>query len=728
MRLRKILSMFLVIVMLFGMTANVYASDEVLSSQSFSVNNPLYEYFDSNDSVEAPILYAAPENAPAYADYPTSLDVVISQLRQGMIARERSITVYYALSDYLTKADVVDMFDAAMTVTDDPAGGDYLKWSWHEYATSFGGSVISGVKYYYITYTIDYYTTAAEEDYVADKIDELLESFAFDESHTAYYKIKTIYDYICSTVTYDYDGYSVLSDGDKSNDDYSCVTAYKALSQGTAVCQGYATLFYRMAMTVGLDARLIAGTSRSQGHAWNIVQIGDYYYNLDSTWDAGRAEYDYFLRSDASFASGHSRYPDYATESFYDVYPMGGDYVTTLCDENGHGFTMSVVEPSCQEKGHTAYVCGACGESYAEEETPALGHSFTNYVSDENATCTEDRTLTAMCDRCDETDTIAEVGSKLGHDWETDYTVDKVSTCTENGEKSIHCSRCSERTKITSIPASHEWKTDYTVDKTATCESAGQKSIHCKNCTEVTKVTVLPALGHNWNDGEVTKEASVLKAGVLTYTCLTCGKTKTEMIPILAACDGTGDCVTKQFADVRNDWTHKGIDYAIENGLFAGTSDTTFEPDTIMTRAMLVTVLHRYDGKELVGENSFTDVEDSWYTAGVAWAAHKGVVYGVDDGVFAPNDPVSREQLAAILYRYANLNGVDVSAQADLSVYPDGGSVSPWAQKSVSWAVAEGLISGTTSGDAVVLSPQGGATRAMVAAIMMRFVEYVMEP
>ena len=151
-------------------------------------------------------------------------------------------------------------------------------------------------------------------------------------------------------------------------------------------------------------------------------------------------------------------------------------------------------------------------------------------------------------------------------------------------------------------------------------------------------------------------------------------------------------------------------------------SANTFEPNTAMTRAMLVTVLWRYAGQPNEGTNNFTDVKsDQWYTDAVAWAAHNGIVGGVGNNKFDPNGNITREQMAAILYRYANSNGIDTSARADLSSFPDGNKVSSYANDAIRWAVAEGLINGSDG----KLMPQGNATRAQVAAILMRFIENV---
>lgn len=233
---------------------------------------------------------------------------------------------------------------------------------------------------------------------------------------------------------------------------------------------------------------------------------------------------------------------------------------------------------------------------------------------------------------------------------------------------------------------------------------------------------------HLWDSGTVTKAPTASTAGERTYTCTLCGAVRTETINATGPCDGGATCPSARFTDVPapSNWAHAGIDYAVSNKLFAGMSDTTFEPNRPMTRAMLVAVLWRYAGAPEEGSNTFTDVrEGQWYTQAIAWAAENGIVAGVGNDRFDPNGMVTREQLAAILYRYAQKQGIDTGKGTDLSTFPDSGKCSGYARNAVSWAVAEGIISGVASGNTVYLQPQGNATRAQVAAILMRYIENI---
>lgn len=182
------------------------------------------------------------------------------------------------------------------------------------------------------------------------------------------------------------------------------------------------------------------------------------------------------------------------------------------------------------------------------------------------------------------------------------------------------------------------------------------------------------------------------------------------------------------FADVpAGAWYYGAAAYAYNNGLFAGETATTFAPNQTMNRAMLVTVLWSLAGKPAPkGVNTFSDVPNgAWYTNAVTWAAENSVVTGVGSGRFDPNGAVTREQAAVILYKYAQSKGYDVSARADLTAFPDAGSVSDWAQDALAWANATGLIQGTVYGSKTILDPQGSASRAQVAAILRSYVEHV---
>ena len=179
------------------------------------------------------------------------------------------------------------------------------------------------------------------------------------------------------------------------------------------------------------------------------------------------------------------------------------------------------------------------------------------------------------------------------------------------------------------------------------------------------------------------------------------------------------------FTDVStSDWFYDDVAFVYENGLFSGTDSRSFSPNASMTRAMLVTVLYRLEGEPTVtGRSSFTDVRSgAYYEKSVIWAAANGIVTGTDSTSFSPDAKVTREQLAAILYRYAQYRKLDTDASAKLNSFTDAGSVSAYASEALGWAVSEGLINGASG----KLMPKGDATRAQVAAILHRFVKNVL--
>ena len=176
------------------------------------------------------------------------------------------------------------------------------------------------------------------------------------------------------------------------------------------------------------------------------------------------------------------------------------------------------------------------------------------------------------------------------------------------------------------------------------------------------------------------------------------------------------------FTDVaQGDWYYDAVAYAYENGLMTGTGDRLFAPSGTTTRAQLVTILHRLEGTPAPGDNlddPFSDVAaDSWYGQAVYWAREKGIVKGVSDTAFGPDQALTREQMAAMLHRYAQYKQADLSASADLSGYTDAGQIANYAQAAMAWTNGTGLITGTS---ATTLSPKGTATRAQVATILLR--------
>lgn len=206
------------------------------------------------------------------------------------------------------------------------------------------------------------------------------------------------------------------------------------------------------------------------------------------------------------------------------------------------------------------------------------------------------------------------------------------------------------------------------------------------------------------------------------------GKTTTEDKEETEEADKTEETTTPEtitFSDVKeSDWFYKGVSYVVENGMMNGVGENQFAPNAPLTREMLAVVLYNMEKQpESTGVNPFADVKaDMWYTDAIVWANANGIVAGYDDSTFGLGDSITREQLAAILYRYAQMKGYDVTEKADLTGYTDSESISDYAVEAMQWANANGIVNGMT---ATTLAPQGTATRAQVATMLMNFCENV---
>ena len=255
-----------------------------------------------------------------------------------------------------------------------------------------------------------------------------------------------------------------------------------------------------------------------------------------------------------------------------------------------------------------------------------------------------------------------------------------------------------------------------------TCTEKGYTTHTCA-CGDSYVDTYVDALGHSWDNGKVTKEPTETETGVKTFTCTRCGETKTESIPVVSV------DVTQMFTDVTKNWAYPGIQYCVTHGIMGGMGDGTFAPTGTTTRAQIVQILYNLEGTPAVsGTTPFTDLTANWYKPAILWAYQNNVVAGTSPTTFAPDQPVTREQIAVILtqYMFHVLKMERTWTPADLSTFPDGANVSSWAKEAMQDAVALGLINGTKAPDGkVYLDPQGSATRQQVATILMNFCQNV---
>lgn len=312
------------------------------------------------------------------------------------------------------------------------------------------------------------------------------------------------------------------------------------------------------------------------------------------------------------------------------------------------------------------------------------------------------------------------------------------ATCGEAGRVDTICSNCGEIVSTKEIPATgaHTWDNG-TVTTEPTETTPGVRTFTCAVC-RATRTETIPATGahtHVWDNGTVTIAPTETTPGVRTYTCTICGQTKSEIIPATGGsgvCPGGPSCPSYGFSDVAgpSDWSHEGIDYCVRRSLMVGTGVGTFSPGMNCSRAQIVQILYNLSGDKTDYGNyylPFTDVAPgAWYYDAVAWAYDNDVVSGTSATTFAPNDVITREQMAVILYGYTAEFAPEFTGNAaSLNTFPDAGSVANWAYAAMSWAVGNGLISGMGSGGVSYLAPQGSATRAQASAIIMRYCQLI---
>ena len=296
---------------------------------------------------------------------------------------------------------------------------------------------------------------------------------------------------------------------------------------------------------------------------------------------------------------------------------------------------------------------------------------------------------------------------------------DEASNCVDENGRALRAAFEAGSVLVSAAPHMH----DYAVTVTApTCTAKGYTTHTCA-CGDSYVDTYVDALGHAWDNGKVTKEPTETESGVKTFTCTRCGETKTETIPATGSVD-----VTEMFTDVSHSWADDGIQYCVTHQLMSGIGNDLFGPKLTTTRAQIVQILYNLEGEPKVsGTTPFTDLTQDWYQDAILWAYQTGVVAGTSSTTFEPDQPVTREQIAVILMEYVTrvLKLERTWTPADLSAFPDAGSVSDWAKDAMADAVGLGLISGASNGGQTLLEPQGSATREQVATILMEFCKNV---
>lgn len=388
--------------------------------------------------------------------------------------------------------------------------------------------------------------------------------------------------------------------------------------------------------------------------------------------------------------------------------------------------------PTCTEQGTAFYKCSACGATRTEK-IAALGHDLSRCDLVPDATCTQPGRAVGTCARCGVK--IDEVIPAKGHDYSYKSASSTEPTCTESGRYKGTCPVCGKDYNDTIPALGHDWG-EWVVTQEPTYTTTGYRYHLCARCNTREGEDIPKLHTHTWDAGVVTQKPTATEPGVKTFTCTICGETKTEPIPATGVpdvCPGGPTCPGYAFRDmpVPTDWAHEGLDYCIYHGYIAGTSASTVSPNGVCTRAQLVSILYRVQGEPTTVKGyelsklraPFNDVpRGQWYTDAIWWAKLTGVVSGTSATTFDPEGEITREQLAVILYNYTKQFAPgSLTATGSLAGFPDAASVSSWARTEMAWAVGNGLISGTGSGSVAYLTPQGSATRAQVAAILMRF-------
>lgn len=389
--------------------------------------------------------------------------------------------------------------------------------------------------------------------------------------------------------------------------------------------------------------------------------------------------------------------------------------------------------PTCTEKGTQFYKCSVCGATRTEKIAP-LGHDLSRCDLKPAATCTQPGRAVGTCARCGVQ--IDEVIPAKGHDYS--YAETSVApTCTEPGHYKGTCPTCGKDYDDVVPALGHDWG-EWVTSIEPTVSTVGYRYHVCNRdgCGYREGEDIPKLHTHTWDAGVVTQKPTAAEPGVRTYTCTVCGQTRTEAIPatgVPETCNGGPACPGYAFRDMPapSIWSHAGLDYCIDRGYIAGTSATTVTPDGECTRAMIVSILYRVQGEPAKVNGyelkklapPFDDVERGrWYTDAIWWAKLTGVVSGMSPSTFAPDDPITRAQLAVILYNYTQQFAPgSLTETGSLTGFPDAGSVPSWARTAMAWAVGNGLISGVGENGVSYLRPEGCATRAQVATILMNY-------
>lgn len=556
--LKRLLSMLLTLALLLSIWPGEGLSVDRQTPGAIQgeLTNPLYPQILEGPEIWDQASAIALAGEPEYV----SQEEAVVLLREAMVAREPAVTIniYAPQGEPNIKTE---LFPA--TYQDTQSGinrGDYLRWSW--WNVKWDGTNL-GEGYYSYLFRLTYYTTGTQEAQLLERVNGVLEELSLQDK-TDYQEAKAVYDYIAGCADYDHAALARVQNGTGTQEDYLIFTAYGAMIRGKAVCQGYACLLYAMCQAAGLPVRMINNNT----HAWNIVKLGDRWYNMDVTWDGQDQENrsDYFLKGSAAFPN-HQPAAEFLTDSFQQSYPISTtDYVLTdqdsctthsfddgvmtvpactgtgtrvytcqLCGYTrsqsvamtGHHHEQKTKPASCTEPGSVYYVCAYCGDSYEEESLAALGHKYEQTVV--SPTCTVGGYTAHSCVRCGDYYVNQETEA-LGHSWDQGQVTTEPTESTP-GEITYTCTVCRNTKKESVLPLQHSYDQGQVTTEPG-CLTPGEITYTCADCGQEYPVEI-PAKGHSWDSGQVTKTPTEGQRGVRTYTCTACGDTRTESITLV---------------------------------------------------------------------------------------------------------------------------------------------------------------------------------------------------
>ena len=504
---KRLAALLLAAVLIIGLFP-VGASAEEQEPLTFETTyiNPIYADIVSEEDI--PPVVTPKVQTYETVHYVTTAEDAGVVLREQMKARIEAPVVHIFANISATQEEFdalcKDLYEVAITHTQEPNEGDYILWHLSGYEATGKLYAAEGGYNIDITYSMVYHSNAEQEAAVDAAVEELLAQLNLS-GRSDYEKVKAVYDYICKNVRYDKTSSGTLKH-----------TAYAALIKKTAVCQGYASLLYRLLLELGVDTRVIAGSTSNGDHGWNIVELDTLYYNADSTWDEGNTSYSWFLKSPDNFPD-HNRFAEYTTAAFTSAYPMASaDYVP-----HPHSYSTAVTAPTCTEQGYTTYTC-SCGDTYVGDYVDATGHSFGSWYETKAPTETATGLERRDCANCDHYET-REV-DKLPHTHNHTAVV-TPPTCTQQGYTTYTCD-CGDTYTDNYVDATNHSFGDWYQTKAPTETATGLERRDCANCDhyETREVAKLepsdPYSGScgddlTWNFDETSGQLTVSGSGAM---------------------------------------------------------------------------------------------------------------------------------------------------------------------------------------------------------------------